>query len=313
MFSAIADIGDNIELMGNQWAEKRLQAVAFVIGRGLTGKTYMSGLDQLMQIAQMKPGALNKTTANILNNSVPLAGMRNEFGKWINPHMKELNGDIWDSLRNRNQMSELIAEKPLPAKHDMLNGTPIKNWNIIGRSFNAISPVQLDIRRDTPGRRLLMESNYDLKSTTYAYGGYSFQKFPDVRSHFQNAIGTVPITFRGKSFKNLEEALGYISTLPDVKNSMKAMNSAKNNPAKWNIDPNSYPHNTIIDRIIQQARSKAWAKINDPSHPGYADLQEAKGERDGLDTQTRDNRREILDLSFPQEQFERFPKLPKKN
>ncbi len=296
MFSAIADIGDNIELMGNQWAEKRLQAVAFVIGRGLTGKTYMSGLDQLMQIAQMKPGSLNKTTANILNNSVPLAGMRNEFGKWINPHMKELNGDIWDSLRNRNQMSELIAEKPLPAKHDMLNGTPIKNWNIIGRSFNAISPVQLDIRRDTPGRRLLMESNYDLKSTTYAYGGYSFQKFPDVRSHFQNAIGTVPITFRGKSFKNLEEALGYISTLPDVKNSMKAMNSAKNNPAKWNIDPNSYPHNTIIDRIIQQARSKAWAKINDPSHPGYAD-----------------NRREILDLSFPQEQFERFPKLPKKN
>jgi len=311
MFSAIADIGDNLELMGSQWAEKRLQAAAFVIGRGLTGKTYMSGLDQLMQVMQMKPGALDKAGANILNNSVPLAGMRNEFGKWINPHMKELNGDIWDSLRNRNQMSELVAQKPLPAKHDMLNGTPIKNWNIIGRSFNAISPVQLDIRRDTPGRRFLMESNYDLKSTTYAYNGYSFQKFPNVRSHFQNAIGTVPITFRGRTFKNLEATLDYISTLPDVKNSMGAMNSAKNNPSKWNIDPNSYPHNTIIDRVIQQARAKAWAKINDPSHPGFTDLQEAKGENDGLDTQTRDNRQEILDLSFPQEQFERFPKLRK--
>ena len=92
---------------------------------------------------------------------------------------------------------------------------------------------------------------------------------------------------------------------------MGAMNSAKNNPSKWNIDPNSYPHNTIIDRVIQQARAKAWAKINDPSHPGFTDLQEAKGENDGLDTQTRDNRQEILDLSFPQEQFERFPKLRK--
>ena len=90
MFSTIADIGDNMELMGSEWAEKRLQAVAFVVGRGLQGKTYMSGLDQLMQISQMKPGALNKGTANLLNNSIPLAGMRNEFGKWINPHMKEM-------------------------------------------------------------------------------------------------------------------------------------------------------------------------------------------------------------------------------
>ena len=256
MFSAIADIGDNLELMGSEWAEKRLQAVAFVVGRGLTGKTYMSGLDQLMQITQMKPGALNKATANILNNSVPLAGMRNEFGKWINPHLKELNSDICGSLRNRNQMSELIAQKPLPAKHDMLNGTPIKNWNIIGRSFNAISPIQLDIKRDSPGRRHLMESNYYLKSTTYAYGGYSFQKFPDVRAHFQNEIGNVPITFRGKTFKNLETALDYLSTLPDIQNSMQVMNSAKNNPAQWDIDPNTYPHNTIIDKIIQQAKEK---------------------------------------------------------
>ena len=173
------------------------------------------------------------------------------------------------------------------------------------------STFQLDIRRDSPGRRLLMESNYDLKSTTYAYGGYSFQKFPDVRAHFQNAIGNSPITFRGKTFKNLEKALDYLSTLPDIKNSMQAMNSAKNNPAQWDIDPNTYPHNTIIDKLIQQARSKAWAIINQPLHPGYADLQEAKAERDGLNTRTRDNRQEILDLSFPKGKFERFPKLRK--
>ena len=52
ILSAIANIGDNIELMGSEWAEKRLQAVAFVVGRGITGKSYLSGLDQLKQIAQ---------------------------------------------------------------------------------------------------------------------------------------------------------------------------------------------------------------------------------------------------------------------
>jgi hypothetical protein len=309
IFSAIADIGDNMELMGSEWAEKRLQAAAFVIGRGLTGKTYMSGLDQMMQIAQMKPGALDKAGANILNNSIPLAGLRNEFGKWVNPHMKELNSDMWTSIRNRNQASEFLAGgEKLPEKSDILNGKPIRDWNIIHRSFNAVSPVGLDIRNDTPGRRLLLDSNYDLKSTTYAYGGYSFVKDAHVRAHFQNAIGTVPITVGFKKFKNVEEALNYLAKRKDVKNSMEDMKRDGQNPANWDLDPNTYPHNTLIDNVMNQARSKAWAKINDPSHPGYSKVQQLKAEKDGKDSKTRDNRQEILDLSFPDRSVEQFPK-----
>ena len=308
IFSTIADIGDNIELMGSEWAEKRLQAVAFVVGRGLTGKTYLGGLDQLMQIMQMKPGSMDKAVANILNNSVPLAGMRNEFGKWINPHMKELNSDMWSSIRNRNQASELLAQEPLPTKHSILNGKPIKNWNIIGRSFNAVSPIQLDIRNNSPGKKLLLDSNYDLKSTTYSYNGYSFVKHPHVRSNFQNAIGTVPITVGFKKFKNVEEALNHLASRQDVKNSMARMKADTKNPANWDINPNNYPHNTLIDNIFNQARSKAWAVINNPDHPGYIKLQEAKSEKDGLSSKTRETRNEILELNNPSKQIQRFPK-----
>ena len=49
-----------------------------------------------------------------MNNSIPLAGMRNEFGKWINPHMKELNSDMWSSIRNRNLASEALASGKIP-------------------------------------------------------------------------------------------------------------------------------------------------------------------------------------------------------
>ena len=308
LFSSIADIGDNIELMGSEWAEKRLQAVAFVLGRGLTSKTYMSGLDQLMQVVQMKPGALNRTGANILNNSIPLAGMRNEFGKWANPHMKELNSSMWDSIRNRNQATEFLAAEPLPEKSDLLNGKPIRNWNIVGRSFNAVSPVQLDIRNDTPGRKLLLDSNYDLKTTTYSYGGYSLVKANHVRAHFQNAIGTVPITVGFKKFKNVEEALNHLASRSDVQNSMKRMKQDAKNPANWDIDPNDYPHNTLIDNVMNQARSKAWAKLNQPSHPGYQKLQQLKSETDGKTAKTRDTRSEILELNYPTRQIDQFPK-----
>ena len=308
IFSAISDIGDNIELMGSEWAEKRLQAVAFVLGRGLTSKTYMSGLDQLMQVVQMKPGAFNKTAANVLNNSIPLAGLRNEFGKWINPHMKELNSDMWDSIRNRNQLTELAGEQKLPVKHDILNGTPINNWNIIGRSFNAVSPISLDIRSNSPGRQLLLNSNYDLKSTTYSYGGYSLADNARVRSHFQNAIGNAPIEFRGRKFKNLEKALDYLSTLPDIQTSMKTMRANTNNPAKWDVNPNEYPHNTIINRLMDQARAKAWAALNMPNHPGYSELQELKANKDGQASNTRDTRQEILEINYPTTRQTNFPK-----
>ena len=305
IWSTIADIGDNMELMGEEWAEKRLQAVAFVIGRGLTGKTYMSGLDQMLQIVQNPVGPeSSKAVANILNNSVPLAGMRNEFGKWINPHMKELDSDMWTSIRNRNLASEYLTSDPILAKSDLLNGKPINNWNFVGRSFNAISPVQLDIRRDTPGRRLLLNSNYDLKSATYAHGGYSFSKNAKVRAHFQSAIGTVPITIGFDKFKNVEEALDHLATRSDVKRSMEQMKADGQNPSNWDLNPNTYPHNTLIDNVMNQARSKAWAKINDPSHPGYDEVQILKSEKDGHTTRTRDNRSEILELSFPQKRID---------
>ena len=309
IFASIADIGDNMELMGSEWAEKRLQAAAFVIGRGVTSKTYMSGLDQMLQIAQMKPGAFNKGAANILNNSIPLAGLRNEFGKWVNPHMKELNSDMWTNIRNRNQASEFLAGgDKLPEKSDILNGQPIKDWNIIHRSFNAVSPVGFDVRKSSPGRRLLLDSNYDLKSTTYAYGGYSFVKDAHVRAHFQNAIGTVPVTVGFKKFKNVEEALNYLAKRPDIKNSMKDMQRDAKNPANWDLDPNTYPHNTLIDQVMNQARAKAWAKINQKSHPGYERVMKLKSEKDGKDSKTRDNRQEILDLSFPDRTVDQFPK-----
>mgnify|MGYP007063382822 CR=1 FL=1 len=308
IFSSIADIGDNMELMGSEWAEKRFQAVAFVLGRGLTSKTYMSGLDNMMQLIQMKPWAWNKSAANVLNNSIPLAGMRNEFGKFVNPHMKELNSDIWSGIRNRNQGTEFLASKPLVEKSDMLNGKPINNWNFIGRAFNAVSPIQIDYKSSSPGRQLLLDSNYDLKSTTYSYKGYSFVENATVRSHFQNAIGNAQITYKGRTFKNLEKALDFVSTQKDIKISMAQMNANKNNPSNWDINPTTYPHNTVINNLIQQARSKAWVIINDPKHPGYTELLQVKSEKDGQTSRTRDNRQEILDLSFPDKKINLFQK-----
>jgi len=302
ILSAIANIGDNIELMGSEWAEKRLQAVAFVVGRGITGKSYLSGLDQLMQIAQNPfSHQSSKAVMNLFNNSLPLAGMRNEFGKWINPHMKELNSNMWDSIRNRNLWLEGIAPKPLPVKHDILNGKPINNWNIIGRSFNAISPVQIDIRSQSDGRKFLLESNYDLKTSTYSHDGYSLVKENHIRSHMQNLMGSAPIKYRGKTFKNPEEALSWIYKQPDIQISLKEMKGNVHDSERMFVDPKDYPHNDAIKNVFDQARSYAWTQMNKSTHPMYPEIQRIIGEKDGQNTITRETREDILELGFPQQ------------
>ena len=89
---------------------------------------------------------------------------------------------------------------------------------------------------------------------------------------------------------------------------MQQMKANTHNPANYDINPSTYPHNTLIDNIINQARAKAWARLNDPDHPAYRDVQRVKSEKDGKDSRTRSNRDEILNLSFPTKSIPQFPK-----
>ena len=102
--------------------------------------------------------------------------------------------------------------------------------------------------------------------------------------------------------------MNFLSTNDDIKISIKRMQADSKNPANWDMDPNNYPHNTIIDNLFEQARNKAWAKLNQKGHPVERALNKAKFEKDGLDSKTRGTRQDILDLSFPQEKTNMFPK-----
>tara|TARA_R100001530_G_scaffold27439_1_gene21935 strand:- start:36 stop:4922 length:4887 start_codon:yes stop_codon:yes gene_type:complete len=289
MFSAIADIGDNGQLMGDEWAEKRMQAIGYVIGRGLTGKTYLSGLDQMMQMVQGRNW--NKNIANILNNSLPLAGLRNEVGKFLNPHMKELNSSMWSSIRNRNQYAEGLARvnpwlDPLVEKADILNGQPINNWNFVQRGFNAISPVQINIKSKSPGRTFLQQSGYDQKSTVYGYDGYSFTRSATVRALFQTAMGKARIKVGHKTYRNLEHYLDVLSKDPTIIASMAQMRRDANDPTKWDLDPSTaYNHNLRIDEGFDAARAQAWAAIKD--HPRVLEIIQEQNEAKRKKLQSR--------------------------
>ena len=118
----IADIGDNLELMGPQFAEDRLQLVVAALGKGINSKTYLQGVGQFFDLLSGEPGkATARIVGNLINNQIPLAGLRNEAANILNPQMRELDSNLWTHIANLNT----ILRGTLATRYDMLNGKPV--------------------------------------------------------------------------------------------------------------------------------------------------------------------------------------------
>ena len=277
ILAGVADIGDNQELMGPQWAEDNLLKQSLIVAKTATSKSYLQGLSQFVDLFSGDPKALGNITASLINNTVPLAGLRTEIGRIITPHQRELSSGWQDSIRNRNLSTEYLTSEDLPRKYDLLNGRPINDWDFPTRMFNAISPVQLNLDQGK-GRTLLFNSGYDLKMSTYSTpDNVSLANSPKVRSLFQEAIGK----------QNLEKTLNELAERKDVQDSVAKMNGDRNNGRRM-IDPmKAYLHNDLIRNAFEDAKRKAWAELQ--GRPEVVNLVKTKVASDRLNINTRNN------------------------
>ncbi len=255
ILSTVADIGDHQELMGEEWTKDQFQKVALVVAQGAASKSYLQGIQQFVDLFAGRPGQQNRIIAGLMNNAIPLAGLRNDIGKLFTPHMKELGSGIGDSIRNRNLLFEKIASKPLPVKYDMLNGKPIREHDFPTRMWNMVIPIPLNLDQG-PGRKLLFDSGYDLRmSTYYSPTGVDLSESPELRSQFQQFIGA----------ENLEVKLNRLAEDPKIQASIAEM-QADIKAGKRDLDPGkSYHHNKVIANLFNKARKRAWAKLSQQS------------------------------------------------
>ena len=248
----IANVGDASILMGEEWTEKELQKISLVIAQAVSGKSYLAGLQQLVDLVAGRPGQVERIVASITNNTVPLAALRNEIGKLLTPHMREINSGVFQSWQNRNRATEVLPGiEGLPIKYDMLNGQPLRKHDFMTRAFNMISPIQLNMDQ-SPGRQFLFDSGYDLRiSTFYAPDGTNLTDDPGIRSQFQEAIGRY----------NLEAQLEALSKDPKAIASMNLMRADIRAGRRAEFNARDYYHNIMIDRMFKEARRLAWNDI----------------------------------------------------
>ena len=253
IMSTIADVGDASELMGEEWTENQLGKISLVVAQAVTSKSYLAGIQSFVDLFGARPGQGPRIVASLANNTIPLAGLRNELGRLFTPYMREINSGIIQSIRNRNLLTEQLAGKQqLPIKYDILNGRPIKEWDFLTRAYNAISPVTLNLEQ-SKGRQLLFNSGYDLRASTYyAPDGTKLTDNAEIRSLFQQAIG----------LQNLELKLNKLADDPRILASLEQMYKDIKSGRRGDFDVRDYYHNRVIERIFYKARRFAWAKIS---------------------------------------------------
>ena len=249
IITLVSDIADHSQLMGEEWTENKFQTVAAIVAEAATSKSYLASLQDFVDLMSGDPKAFGRITGGLANNTVPLSSMRNEIGKLISPHTRELNSDIWTAIRNRNQLTE-NGSIQLPIKYDLLNGKSIKEQNFGTRMFNMFSPVQFNLDGG-PGRDLLFRSNYDLRTSVLSYNGISLKENSTLRSEFQRLIGK----------QNLEAELDKMAKDPSMIRSIETMEADLRNGGQAN-DPLSYPHNKRIKRLFDKAKKRAWAQMS---------------------------------------------------
>ena len=250
ILALVGDIGDHMNLMGEEWAEDSLSKLAMALASTATSKSYLAGLQSFVDLFSGAPGQQERIIASLMNNTLPLSSLRNEIGKVLTPYTRELGSDIGDSIRNRNLITENIAADPLPIKYDILTGRPIKDHDFVTRMFNAFSPVNFNVDY-SPGRELLFNSGYDMRTSTYsAPDGTDLSDSPKVRSMFQKAIGE----------QNLEKVFNEMAKSESIQISLAEMNYYKKNGMK-DVEPRSFPHYKRIAKAFDKAKKRAWASL----------------------------------------------------
>ena len=267
IFSIIGDIGDASQLMGEEWTEDQFMKVSLLVAQGVTSKSYLAGMQQLVDLVGGRPGQANRIIANIANNTVPLAGLRNELGKLFTPYTRELNSGIADAVRNRNLLSEHIALDPLPIKYDLFTGDPIREHDPITRMWNAISPINFNLTPHPAIDKYLRSGHRTRMALYYAPDGTNLTDSPGLRSKFARSIGKQGLL---KKLIKLWEDPRAIASLQERENDINSGNRAL-------YEEKDYWHNQELDRIFGVFRRTAWGEImHDPDAVELRAMQTAR-------------------------------------
>lgn len=279
----VGDIGDNANMIGEPAMQGWFGKLSALVASNVTNKSFLSGIIDLNDMLSLQPGRQAVWMANFVNNQMPWGGIRNEIANVFNPGMRELNYDFsnfMQMIQNRNP----VLRGELPVKYDILDGSVVRMSDPMTRFFNAVSPIQINFT-DTPARRMLRESGYDVAST-FKRDSNGTPLDPAKRSRLQNLIGQQQIEAQLNQLFNdpaVKKEMEYYRKLRDL--GYRNTDTSRGGDAQYGIDVKDSNYYKSIDQIFRNAKRIAEAQLNQE----YPDLRRADIERSAIEFNQKQN------------------------
>lgn len=205
------DIGENLRAMG------------FVIGASLTDKTFLSGIEPMMDVFRGDPGAINRWGASFISSAaMPGASLQAEFSRLMYPQLKIVDNNLGALLANRSP----LLKGNLPTQYDWIDGDPVNEpLGFFTRVSNTYLPWKVTGKL-SENKRFLIDIGYDgvPSLTSNGRGGeYTAEQRGELTSImgkqqiFNDAITRIRQSKSAKEFRELYHSAQELQLDPDVK------------------------------------------------------------------------------------------------
>ena len=222
--SMALDVVDNADTLTTGQSEEFMQKLWIIGANNFSDKRVLTQLEPMFDIFQGNGAAANRWASNMLNNALPLGGMRNWLGKTMYPELRELRSEFNESLRNRNAWLDAFdPTNALPTVVDPIDGNPVRgnqSWyqrfvNNVVKVGDKISPLNqwlIDIEYPiTPSMNLsnrgalLEPAEQTAINSIIGKQGYYRDKLKKIKQKADNLTYTDPYT--GITYKGFRQIL----------------------------------------------------------------------------------------------------------
>ena len=140
------DIGENLRAMG------------FVLAASVTDKSFLAGVEPLMDVARGDVGAMNRWASGFLSSAVtPGASQLAEISRLMQPQLRVVDSNLQQLVMNRNP----LTKGSLPIQYDWIDGGAVKEpSDFFTRVWNTYTPFKSN-GAITPEKQFLIDIGYD--------------------------------------------------------------------------------------------------------------------------------------------------------
>ena len=196
----VANVADNFDMLGEALTEKFLGKAMFILSASITDRTGLSSVKPLMDILEGNEGAISRWSAGFVNSLGPLAGQRGEWSRIFSEGLKEVEGDFFSQLENRNRFitGALDSANRQPYIYSPVTGEKANGYGLLQRVWNAYSPIKIHAEQSDE-EKFLEAIEFDMSTTFKTRNGVKLKanersqlfRLMGEQEYFKNSVNEI--------------------------------------------------------------------------------------------------------------------------